>query len=170
MDAAKKMNSSSEIISSGSRANKTGNQLERFVQDALRAGGYAEFWNHKSQAFANRKTIGGKQYLKQLPVGDTIYDTMRKCDFFIVNRSKFPNDLIIECKWQQISGSVDEKYPFLFFNIVKTGVPTVVLIDGGGYKPAAKAWLKDQVSKTGALIGVWTMTEFQTQVNNGFLG
>ena len=131
---------------------------------------YAEFWNHKSQAFANRKSIGGKQYIKQLPVGETIYDTMRKCDFFIINRTQFKDDLIIESKWQQISGSVDEKYPFLYFNIIKTGVPTVVLIDGGGYKPAAKAWLKDQVSKTGALIGVWTMAEFQTQVNNGFLG
>ncbi|MGB8368506.1 MAG: PD-(D/E)XK nuclease superfamily protein [Limisphaerales bacterium] len=38
---------------------------------------------------------------------------------------------------------MDEKYPFLYFNIIKTGVPTVVLIDGGGYKPAAKARLKD---------------------------
>ena len=114
--------------------------------------------------------IRHKQYIKQLPVGDTIYDTTRKCDFFVINRSKFPNDLIIECKWQQSSGSVDEKYPFLYFNIIKTGIPTVVLMDGGGYKPAAMAWLKDQVSKTGALIGVWTMAEFQTQVNNGFLG
>jgi hypothetical protein len=31
-------------------------------------------------------------------------------------------------------------------------------------------WLKDQVNPKGALIGVWTMTEFQTQANNGFLG
>jgi hypothetical protein len=156
--------------SSGTKANKTGNRLEKFVQEALREREYVEFWNHKSQAFSNRKTIGGKQYIKQLPVGDTIYDTVRKCDFLIINRAKFPNDLIIECKWQQSSGSVDEKYPFLYFNIIKTGVPTVVLMDGGGYKPAAMAWLKDQVSKTGALIGVWTMAEFQTQVNNGFLG
>ena len=88
----------------------------------------------------------------------------------VINRAKFPNDLIIECKWQQSSGSVDEKYPFLFFNIVHTGVPTIVLMDGGGYKPAAMQWLKDQVSKTGALIAVWTMAEFHKEVNNGFLG
>jgi hypothetical protein len=165
------MSLSSEITPvSGTKANKTGNRLEKFVQEALRESGYVEFFYPKAQAFQNRKIIGGKQYLKQLPVGDTIYDTKRKCDFMVINRAKFPNDLIIECKWQQSSGSVDEKYPFLYFNIIKTGVPTVVLIDGGGYKPAAKAWLKDQVSKTGALIGVWTMAEFQTQVNNGFLG
>lgn len=164
------MSLSSGTTSSGTKANKTGNQLERFVQEALRERGYVEFWNHKAQAFANRKSIGGKQFLRQLPVGDTIYDTVRKCDFLVINRAQFPNDLIIECKWQQSSGSVDEKYPFLYFNIIKTGIPTVVLMDGGGYKPAAMAWLKDQVSKTGALIGVWTMAEFQTQVNNGFLG
>jgi hypothetical protein len=165
------MNSSSEIIeTSGGRANKTGNKLEKFVAAALQGCGYKEFWNHGHQAFANRKTIGGKQYIQQLHVGETIYETKRKCDFLVINRAKFPNDLIIECKWQQSSGSVDEKYPFLLFNIIRTEIPTVVLLDGGGYKPAAMRWLKDQVSKTGALIGVWDMAEFQKQVNNGFLG
>jgi len=160
------MSLSSETISSGGRANRAGNRLEKFIEQALKDTGYTEFWNYKGQAFENRKSIGGKQYLKQLPVGSTIYETTRKCDLFIINRDKFKDDLIIECKWQQSSGSVDEKYPFLLFNIIKTGIPTVVLMDGEGYKPAAKAWLKDQVSKTGALIGVWTMAEFQKEVNN----
>jgi len=106
----------SEIISSGVKANRTGNKLEKFVENALKGSSYTEFWNHKAQAFENRMTIGGKQYLKQLPVGHTIYETTRKCDFYIINRDKFQNDLIIECKWQQSSGSVDEKYPFLLFN------------------------------------------------------
>src|SRR5688572_12897056 len=134
------MSLSSEIIqpppppSSGSKANGTGSTLEKFVRGALLSRGYAEFWNHKPQAFHNRAAIGGKQFLMQLPVGPTIYDTVRKVDYFVINRSKFPKDLIIECKWQQSSGSVDEKYPFLLFNIIKTGIPTVVLIDGRGYK------------------------------------
>ncbi|MDP2637026.1 MAG: hypothetical protein Q8P03_00205, partial [bacterium] len=63
-------------------------------------------------------------------MGLTIYETVRKCDFFIVNRELFPDDLIIECKWQQSGGSVDEKYPFLLFNILKTGIPTIILLDG----------------------------------------
>ncbi len=169
------MSLSSETIpptppSSGSKANNTGSTLERFVYQALASKGYSEFWNHKAQAFENRKAIGGKQYLKQLPVGLTIYDTVRKCDFLVINRAKFPKDLIIECKWQQSAGSVDEKYPFLLFNIIKTGIPTVILIDGRGYKATALKWLKDQVSKTGALVGVYDMSEFQKVVNNGFLG
>jgi hypothetical protein len=32
------------------------------------------------------------------------------------------------------------------------------------------SWLKDQVNPKGAIIGVWTMAEFQKEVNNGFLG
>lgn len=156
--------------SGGKRANRSGNRLETFVAQALTGRGYAEFWNHKATAFANRKAISGKQYLTQLPVGETIYNTVRKCDFFIVNRALFRDDLIIECKWQQSSGSVDEKYPFLIWNIMKTGIPTVILIDGGGYKPAALEWLKRQANPERAIIGVWTMVEFQKKVNDGFLG
>ena len=166
------MNLLSEIISDSAKANHTGNQLELFLENALQSQGYTEFWNHKTQAFENRKSIGGKQYLKQLPCGTTIYQTMRRVDFLIINREKFPNDLIIECKWQQSKGSVDEKYPFLLFNIIKTGVPSIVLLDGEGYSQQAKQWLSDQADREmhRALIGVWSMMEFQKKINNGFLG
>ena len=164
------MSLSSATTSSGSKANKTGNTLEKFVEQALLGRGYVEFWNHKRQLFANSQTLGGKQFAKQVYIGETIYDTDRKVDFLVVNADRFPAGLIIECKWQQAKGSVDEKYPFLIFNIVRTGIPTVVLLDGGGYKKAAMEWLRDNVNKRGALIGVWTMAEFQTQVNNGLLG
>jgi len=144
--------------------------LERFVRQTLLEKEYAEFWNYKKQVFANRQILGGKQFSMQAIVGDTIYETEHKCDFLVINREKFPNDLIIECKWQQSRGSVDEKYPFLIFNIIRAGIPTVILLDGGGYKEAAMKWLRDNVNPKGALIAVWTMAEFQTQVNNGFLG
>lgn len=114
------------------------------------------------------QALGGRQYIKQLCVGNTIYDTPRTCDFFVVNEHVFPHGLIIECKWQQSGGSVDEKYPFLLFNIMKTGTPTVVLLDGGGYKPAAMEWLRRQVNTGAALIAVWSMREFQKRVNDGF--
>ncbi len=162
--------SSATTSSGGGRANRTGNRLEKFVQASLQDHDYLEFWNHKAQFFENREVIGGKQYAKQVPVGLTIYKTLRKCDFFIINKERFPLGLIVECKWQQVAGSVDEKYPFLIYNIIKTGIPTIVLMDGAGYKKSAMEWLKDQVSPDRALIGVWNMMEFQTKVNDGFLG
>jgi len=57
--------------------------------------------------------------------------------FLVLNKDKFPDRLIIECKWQQVAGSVDEKYPFALCNIFKIGVPTVRLVDSGGGKPTA---------------------------------
>lgn len=171
MTETSKMNLSSEItINGGLQANHSGNALERFVEHTLKEKGYTEFINHKDQVFAMRDTIGGKQYSRQPWCGLSIYDTKRKCDFLVINQAKFPEGLIIECKWQESSGSVDEKYPFTVHNIMKIGVPTVILIDGGGYKKSALTWLRSQAGKERALIGVYTMSEFQGEVNRGFLG
>lgn len=164
------MNSSSETMESGKFANHTGNALERFVEHTLQEHGYIEFGNHKEQVFEMRNAIGGKQYSRQARCGLSIYDTERKCDFLVINQDKFPDGLIIECKWQQSAGSVDEKYPFAVLNIAKIGVPTIILIDGGGYKKSALVWLKEQAGKDRALTGVYTMPEFQKAVNKGFLG
>lgn len=158
-------------MANGARANKTGNMLELNVEDTLKRYGYTEFQGNKKDVFVNRKNMKDKQYTKQLLVGETIYKSKRKVDFMVFNQNNFPDGLIIECKWQQSGGSVDEKYPFLYFNILKTGVPTIVLLDGGGYKPAAKEWLADQAkANQKLLLGVWDMAEFQRQTNNGFLG
>lgn len=136
----------------------------------MQDNGYTEFTGSRLQLFENRKSIGGKQYAKQVPCGTSIYESPRKCDILVFNKDKFPDDLIIECKWQQSAGSVDEKYPFTLFNIIKIGVPTIILLDGGGYKKTALNWLKNQVDPKRALIGVHTMSEFQALVNKGFLG
>lgn len=170
----KKTSYSSETINSpiigGQQANVTGNTLERFCERILLDNGYLEFAGNRKQLFENRTNVGGKQYAKQVPCGTSIYESPRKCDFLIINKEKFPKDLIIECKWQQSNGSVDEKYPFTLFNIIKIGVPTIILLDGGGYKKTAMEWLKDQVNPNRALIGVYNMSEFQALVNKRFLG
>jgi len=161
------MNSSSEITSSGGFANHTSGTLEDFVRHKLVSNGYTEFWDHKEQVFANRGTVGGKQFALQVHVGETIYKTKRVVDVLVINPELFPDGLIIECKWQQSPGSVDEKYPYLVWNIIKTKVPTIVLLDGEGYKPAAMEWLKDQANPSSALIAVYNMMEFQRATNNG---
>ena len=117
-----------------------------------------------------RNTVGGKQYSTQVPVVNSIYNTSRNVDFLVMNQEKFPDGLIIECKWQQSAGSVDEKFPFLYFNIMKCKVPTIVLMDGGGYKPSALEWLKSMISPESFLIDVWDMREFQHRVNDGYFG
>ncbi len=111
---------------------------------------------------------GTRCYARGVNVGKTAYggQTQRRVDFFIVFKELFPNDLIMECKWQQVAGSADEKYPYLVDSIRTTGIPTIVMIGGNGYKPSALEWLKKQVDGI-ILMAVWTMEEFHIAVNNG---
>jgi hypothetical protein len=39
----------------------------------------------------------------------------------------------------------------MVFNILKTGIPTVILLDGAGYSAAARQWLLEQVHEKGGL-------------------
>lgn len=70
-------------------------------------------------------------------------------------------------KWAGGKSSIVDK---LYFNIMKTKVPTIIVIDGGGYKASAKDWLVHMIPQCPYLLAVWNMKEFQSRVNSGFLG
>lgn len=157
----------SDIISiqGGTIANSNGNTLENFVANILTAKNYTLLEGSLFTAALN-----GKQaiYSKQVYVGESIYDTPLRSDFYIYHPDKWKDGLIIECKWQQSGGSVDEKYPFLVLNIKeKFPAKTIVVLDGNGYKPGAKQWLERQ--KDSKLLHVLSMTEFLVLCNQGFL-
>lgn len=81
-------------------------------------------------------------------------------DFYTVGLAVIP-ELIIECKWQQSGGSVDEKLPYLNLNIQHCyPAPAIVLIDGGGMKPGAIEWLTGQVNFNPNLLAVHTLSSF----------
>ena len=104
-------------------------------------------------------------YSRQFPLGNSIYDTPVKCDFILHHPLKYPTCLVIESKWQESSGSTDEKYPYLVLNVKeKLGYPTIIVVDGGGYKPGAEKWLRSQVG--GRLLYVFNMMEFQKWSNS----
>jgi hypothetical protein len=156
------------MTNGGRKANRTGVRLEAFVESALKEHRYEESSNG-GDLFKKRALItSGRYYARGVNVGKTAYGehTQRRVDLFIVSKELFPNDLIFECKWQQVKGSADEKYPNLVNNIKTTGIPTIVVIGGNGYKPGALEWLKKQVDGI-VLMAVWAMEEFQIAVNNG---
>jgi hypothetical protein len=80
------------------------------------------------------------------PIARSIYDTKLYCDFVLFHPTRHPDNLIIESKWQQSRGSVDEKFPFLVANI-RDRYPhaTIIVLDGGGYKKQADLWLRAQI-------------------------
>ena len=154
-------------ISSGAKANKTGSNLEALVGGTLERHDYIHNKTYKSYT-PDLPPLGQKVYATQVYVGESIYGSKRKIDFLVFGAGRHPV-FGIECKWQQKPGSVDEKYPFLVHNIAKTMLPTIVILDGGGYKPAARLWMQEQVKSQEYLIAVYDIAEFQQIVNNGFL-
>jgi hypothetical protein len=85
-------------------------------------------------------------------------------DFWLPYAPGFAGGLCIESKWQQSSGSVDEKLPYLWHNIEERyPCPVVVVLHGGGYRPGAEAWLRGKVG--GNLLAVYGLEEFLKWIN-----
>jgi len=160
--------------SSGAKANWNGKMFEDFVHDHLVRNGWTFIENrylsnlditkgkksiaHSKYELFDDDRVGERWFTTQCKLTDTIYNNSWKVDF-LLHDERMKKSLVIECKWQQSSGTVDEKYPYLVRNIKeKSPYPCLVLLDGDGYKPAAKEWLKSEVDKK--LIGVLSMSEF----------
>lgn len=149
----------------GTQANFTGKNLEQFIETNIQTAGY-EFVHKKK--FEPAVYFEQPIYSKQVYIGKSIYGTSIYCDFILYHPEKHPDKLIIEAKWQQSGGSVDEKYPYLIINI-QTKYPhkTLLVLDGGGYKQGAEEWIKSQVGNN--LLNVQSMSEFQIWANKGHI-
>ena len=157
-------------VNSGKKANWTGKNFENFVYDNLIRMGFQFIDNKEFERAMGFHLFSQSNFIQfpdssvsqwfttQFNLTDTIYGTKWKVDFLLHN-VKRRKSLVIECKWQQSPGSVDEKYPYLVANIKsQSPYPAIIILDGDGYKPNAKEWLKTQVDEK--LIGVFNMSEF----------
>lgn len=151
------------IDTSGKAANYTGSTLEKFIADRLIERKYQYIVRDKFKA---AMYLQQPIYTKQMHLGESIYGTPMYGDFVLYHPEKWKDGLIIESKWQQSGGSVDEKFPYFVLNIQQRHPhKTVVLLDGGGYKKQAEQWLRNQVGNN--LIHVFNMGEFQKWANKG---
>ena len=150
----------------GGQANHTGAQLEDTISRILESSGYS---------FVDRSRFTVATYLeqpvfsRQFFIESGIYESPVKVDFIIYHPKKWPNRLMIEAKWQQASGSTDEKFPYLVTNIREFyGCETVVVLAGDGSRPGAVKWLRKQVGER--LIRVFESgDEFIAWANRGRL-
>ena len=148
------------------QANYTGSVLERFILSRLDERGYTYIPRNR---FVSARILGQPIYTRKFHVGQSIYGTAQYCDFITYHPERWPDNLIIESKWQQSGGSVDEKYPYLVLNIqIQYQCPTILVLDGGGYKQGAESWIRSQVGR-GNFRHVFNMPEFATWANGGNL-
>ncbi len=154
---------SKKLPTQGGRAVRTGNALERIVKNALEDNKYTYV---PSRKFIAACCLPQPLYTSQINIANSIYGTKLISDFMLYHPEKWPDKLVIECKWQQSSGSVDEKYPYNVLNIREIyPCPAIILLDGEGYKVGAANWLRRQVDGK-KLLAVFTMMQFQAWVNN----
>lgn len=147
----------------GRTANLTGGNLETFIKSSLMHRKYVYVEPVK---FVPAMSIGQPIYTHKMRGGINIYGLTSEYDFVIYHPQKHPDGLIIEVKWQQSGGTVDEKFPYLVLNIqTKYPYKTIVILDGGGYRKGAEKWIRSQVGNN--LTAVYNMMEFQTWMNKG---
>jgi len=158
-------------MTQGSKAVTFGNVLEKTGAGTLAGHGYVPIDCNipKKQRLGLLLTCNDfpKRYATQVYIGSGIYGTEIYVDFYVMGSVSIPSSFIVECKWQQTGGSVDEKLPYVNLNIQNCyPAPAIVLIDGGGMKQGAINWLNAQVNVNQNLLAVHTLTSFITWANN----
>ncbi|MGQ9820215.1 MAG: PD-(D/E)XK nuclease superfamily protein [Candidatus Kapaibacteriales bacterium] len=157
----------------GKQGNITGNQLESAVKTVFIGKGFQivkyRDWKKSPAKFSEEVLLTNVPYT-------TIYNHSGSTEFLLISK-KYNLTMRIECKWQQTSGSVDEKLPYLYLNAIES-MPEdkiMILIDGKGWKKGAIEWLKDSVKNKKYVQGssqkdilVFSLTEFFTWANKTF--
>ncbi len=158
----------------GGLANSSGNTLETTIVGTLTSKGFVLVNYREWQRHPER--YGQELLLRNVPY-KTIYDHSGNTEF-LIKSVKYQMEVRIECKWQQSSGSVDEKFPYLYLNCIER-MPErqiIIIVDGGGAKAGAITWLKkvsqikqylspDPVDKQ---ISVMNLSEFLIWANRTF--
>jgi len=154
-------------MNQGRQANKNGQMLENQIKERILSEKYKQV---KGNVFLIHKDLypNEKIFSHQCRICQSIYDTPYKTDFIIYDLDKHPTCLAFEIKWQSISGSVDQKYPYMVNNIKnKFPCPAIIVLDGNGYRPQAFEWLKNQIDNK--LLGVFSIVDFFNWANGGNL-
>lgn len=156
------------------RAEATGSLAEGTIRAVLLGRGYAEIRPEALHApYVEQTPLFGSRTLAPRPkrifitqhlIARSIYDSPLMTDFWLDGVPSFPNGLALEVKWQQSTGSVDEKFPYLVLNI-KTcyPCPAIIIADGGGQRPGALQWLRGQTDPS--LLAVLSLSEFVAWAN-----
>jgi hypothetical protein len=150
----------------GKTATENGGQLEELVKKMLDDCEYQFIENNKF--FLATNGLKQKLYTQQLVICESIYSTEERkhelrADFVIYDPSKEGKYIIIECKSQTSTGSVDEKYPYLNENIKHKYPPykTIVVLDAPAARKGAKIWLKKQEETNERLQVFQNFSEFR---------
>ena len=118
-------------MDSGYTANINGVKFEKLVEEVItEKTSYSSVVNSKAKGLNDN-------LIRQYPF-ETIYGSKGKLDYRLDYNGK---TYYIECKFQKVKGSVDEKLPYTLMNIKQHDGIKIIVIDGEGWRPGALEWL-----------------------------
>lgn len=145
----------------GRKANNNGRYFEQLIAQSLRSRGYAEY---QQVPVAPQFAFFIYQHRGRF---SSIYGIDMTVDFYVWHPGKYPNGLIIECKYQETQGTADEKFPYTILSLKKAGIPVILLVIGQGAKRKAIGWCLSQQSE---MLTVFDSFEaFLLRANGGLL-
>jgi PD-(D/E)XK nuclease superfamily protein len=153
-------------MTQGYEANHSGKFLEDIVQREFSARGFL-FRSHGDDA-GNLDMFSRRIVLRNVPYR-CIYECQSRSEFVVTDGSR---KIRIECRWQEVAGSVDEKFPFLLRNAIER-MPEheiLILLGGDGARPKSISWLKMEASRVlSKKIYVLNINEFPRWVRDEFM-
>lgn len=158
----------------GAAANRNGKVMEKAILSAFEEHGFRVF-RYVEVRDKPSKVDGLDRYvLKNVPY-TSIYGSSRCRTEYVIHYED--RAIRVECKWQSSSGSVDEKFPYLWRNAVEQYPESeiILLVDGDGYRECARNWLQTMIAENdgdyesrGKDIELMTLTEFLKWFNEEF--
>lgn len=153
-------------MTQGYEANHSGKFLENIVEREFRARGFIcrsfDEDGDNLDMFASKVIVRGVPYT-------SIYNCMSRSEFVVTDHSR---KIRVECRWQESSGSVDEKFPYLLRNAIERmpEYEILILLGGDGARHEAVNWLKAEAAKIiSKKIYVLNINEFPRWVRQEFV-
>lgn len=147
-------------MSGGAKAARTGANFRAQIETTLKCNGFRE--TSIMESYLDGLSVGEPMFGRNVVIGDDIYGNEFRADFVYVKGNTVR---VIHARWQQASGSVDQKFPFFAANARTLPYASIFVLGGDGFKTGAREWLKRQKGRQ--IIEVFTEEEFQEWMNNG---
>lgn len=128
--------------SQGAESNFSGKTFESSVErEFVERGVHPVAFNSGPRGNnGNSDLFNPRQLIRNVPY-TSIYGSRSKSEFVYQDKRRH---IRIECRWQQVPGSVDEKLPYLFLNALNAMPEPEIWIccDGSGARRSAIRWLQ----------------------------
>lgn len=102
----------------------------------------------------------GIAYQRRAITGSTPYGDPFKVDLLLPGLPAYPKGLAIVARWQEASGSADQKLLFLLACIRRTVIPTYIVLDGEGWRESVWEYLANPIQLRGQFLGALTVEDF----------